>query len=208
MVVFYSAGSKKFAQRTSIRKDPRLGKTIFEKTNHRSSHIVNIEAIQFIEDGKWFIKPEYQNETQTLRDYLISNTSLQMSTVCQLINDIIQGLKDMASLRLIYDISADIKQQYVGYLGARYGVFLRVKYDLKPLYYLIAEMIRKTRSDWEKDLSLTADDVVISCTFTYESKNTINQMLNNQITIENIPTISCQSQNQNTTSNEKREVYR
>jgi len=105
----------------------------------------------------------------------------------------------MASLRLIYDISADmfavvdnrciVKPPNIlmllpkrdelskGYLSCMYGFHLREKYDLSQLYYLICEILRQT----------------------FEP---INQMLNNQITIENIPTISCQSQNQNTTSNE------
>jgi len=179
--------------------DPELFEQIHERLAKKSPNIIKV--IDVIKDkDKGTLKVELQTWQYTLKEYLAVHPKLELSTVCQLINDIIQGLKDMASLRLIYDISADIKPRSE-HMEAMYGVVQQDRYRFKPLGYLISQLLKKTLNSSKSTTGSSCFDVVDRSGLTQESKNTINQMLNNQITIENIPTISCQSQNQNTKPN-------
>jgi hypothetical protein len=115
----------------------------------------------------------------------------------------IQGLKDMASMGLIYDISADMfavvdnrcivnprnilmllpkkDLSSTSYLSAKYRIIRREKYDMRQLYYLICELLRDPRSGPQ-----LPEDVIKQCSLKSDSKSTINQMYNNQITIDQI----------------------
>ena len=96
----YSDGQQTVIEKRLIRPDRRLQTALAERTNLLSPHIVKIEAVQMTKDGNLQVRME--NYQYSLGEYLDAPIKLEMSTACQLINDMIQGLKDMLHLGLIY----------------------------------------------------------------------------------------------------------
>ena len=199
----YSDNTSMRTEKTLRRKDKRLGDSIVDTFSCKSSNVVKIEHIRKSTDGSLIIITQ---KSRLLSEYLDDDKNLQISEACQLINDMIQGLKDMAKLGLIYDISADMfavvdnrcivnprnilmllpktDLSSISYLSAKYRIIRREKYIMSQLYYLICELLRNTRSGPQ-----LPKDVIDQCSLKSDSKATINLMYENKITIDQIKNI-------------------